>query len=820
LRTGRICIAIPSGDFVKDTKTAGARPAILSSAKPALNGAVVAGLAGLMLAPTGALAAGKAEAAETATASAAVTAAGGTEVTGIDVRAGRLNEPESPKYTSRLIDTPQTVTIVSKATIEAQNLMTLRDVLSTVPGITFGAGEGGGGYGDSINLRGYSANSDITVDGVRDSAQYTRSDPFNLEQIEVVNGANSVYSGAGSVGGTINLATKTPGLRDETTISAGAGADDYGRVTVDSNKRVSDSVAIRLNAMGHRNDVPGRDVEQFKRWGIAPSVAFGLNTDTKVTLAWYHQEDDNIPQYGVPYYNGRPVPGVKSSNYYGYRNIDTQQIEVDTLTAILDHRFTDNFRVRNLSRYQAVSQYSAVDPPQGAFCLANGLQPVGWSQTTAATNLTGYQPCTNPGYYQPSGPRGNVRDTRNTLLYNQTDFTVGFSTGPVSHNLVAGAAFSDESFRLDTGNLLRNPGGATPNPVLPPMSIANPDNVYRGPINYVRGSIARGERRNQAVYVFDTIKFGPQFELNGGVRYEHTDGLNRTDAYAATGVVTPGAGFQNDADLFSFRVGGVYKPQPNMSLYVAYGNSKTPSQTQVNGACSAATCNVDPEEAVSYEAGFKWDVYGGMLSLTAAVFRNERTNYKVASGDPTLPDQVLDGSSRVDGVALGASGRITDKWSVFANYTYLKSKVLQGASRFTAGGGVTGTEADFTKGDPIANVPDHAFSLWTTYDLPANFQVGYGVTYSGKSYLSQHGGISVGGSNPARFAGRTTIPLVQTQDYWVHRLMVTYRVNRQLDLRLNVNNLFDKTYYIRGRNNGWATPGEGRVATLTANYRF
>jgi catecholate siderophore receptor len=799
----------------------GRRPAILSSAKPALSGAVVAGLAGLMLAPVGALAADK----DQAVSEASTVAAAGTEVVGLDVRAGRVNEPESPKFTSRLIDTPQTVTIVSSATIEAQNLMTLRDVLSTVPGITFGAGEGGGGYGDSINLRGYSANSDITIDGVRDNSQYTRSDPFNLEQIEVVNGANSVYSGAGSIGGTINLVTKVANGRDATTVSAGVGTDEYYRATVDSNMRVSDSIAVRLNAMAHRNDVPGRDVEQFKRWGFAPSIAFGLGSPTKVTLSWYHQEDDNIPQYGVPFYNGRAVPGVKRSTYFGYRNLDTQETEVDTLTAIFDHKFSDTFSIRNLARYQAVHQYAVVDPPQGTYCLPNGLQPVGWSQTTAATNITGYQACTTPGFYQPSGPRGNVRDTKNTLLYNQTDLVMKFGTGGVEHSAVVGVAFSDESFDLDTGNLLRNPNGATPNPVLPPMSITNPNNVYSGQINYIRGSMQAGERQNQAVYLFDTMKFGRHFELNGGMRYEHTEGSNRTDTYATapptTGVVTPGVALNNDADLFSFRVGGVYKPQENLSLYVAYGNSKTPSQTAVNGACAAATCNVAPEEAVNYEAGVKWNTMDGMLALTASVFRNQRTNYRVPSGDPTLPDQVLDGASRVDGVALGASGRITPQWSVFANYTYLKSKVLRGASRFTAIGGATGTEADFVKGDPLTNVPDHAFSVWTTYDLPKGFQVGYGVTYAGKFYLTQHGGIAVvPATTPARFAGRTTIPLVQTESYWVHRLMVTYRVTRALDLRLNVNNLFDKTYYNRGRNNGWATPGEGRVATLTANYRF
>ena len=208
--------------------------------------------------------------------------------------------------------------------IAEQNLLSLRDVLSTVPGITFGAGEGGGGYGDSITLRGFAGSNDVTTDGVRDSAQYTRSDPFNLEQVEVINGANSVYSGAGSVGGTINLVSKGARLGDSMLATVGLGTDGYVRVAGDLGHQIGDTTAVRLNIMGHRNDVPGRDVENNERWGVAPSVAFGLGTSTTVSLSYLHQHDDNTPQYGVPTYLGRLMPGVDREAYYGYRNVDEQ----------------------------------------------------------------------------------------------------------------------------------------------------------------------------------------------------------------------------------------------------------------------------------------------------------------------------------------------------------------------------------------------------------------------------------------------------------------------------------------------------------------
>jgi len=778
----------------------------------------IAGLAGLSLggvahAADGAVVDAAADGAAVATADADPS---GT-VAGVDVE-GAITKQNNPKVTAKPLDNPQTVTVVSRGTIEAQNLLSLRDILSTVPGITFGAGEGGGGFGDSINLRGYSANNDITVDNVRDSAQYSRTDPFNIEQIEVTNGSNGVYSGAGSVGGTINIVSKRPTARNSGVLTGAVGAENYWRGAIDANHKVGDNVAVRLNAMVHRNDAPGRDVEEFKRWGVAPSITVGLNGPTQFTAMYVHQEDRNVPQYGVPFYNGRPLPGVDPGDYFGYRNVDKQDQDVDILTGIIDHDFGGGLKLRNLSRYQRVTQTTIVDPPQGTYCLPNGQKPVAWSQSTTATNITGFTACLAtdpaPGFYQPSGPRGNLRDTKNTLLHNQTDLTWDGDLGGVHHTLVVGAAFFEEDFHLDTGNVFRTTTGATV--TLPPMNIANPNNVYTGAINFIQASAQDGHRKNQAVYAFDNIVLNEQWSINGGIRWEHNEGVNSTDTYnvtpgASLGVITPGPKFRNDEHLITYRVGVVYKPVPNASLYVAYANSETPSQATVNGsgACTVATCTVDPEKAESIEIGGKWDVMG-RLSLTAAIFRNDRTNYKVASGDPTVPDQQLDGSARVDGVTLGASGRITDAWSIFANYTYLDSEVKRGVSKLLAGQGL-----DFTKGDHLTSVPDHAFSLFTTYDLTdLNLQLGYGVTYQGEYYLTQHA-LVTGSTNT-----RTTIPLVKAQDYMVHRLTVAWTPRPDLELRLNVNNVFDKEYYQRGRNNGWATPGDRRNATLTANYRF
>ncbi|OHT18780.1 TonB-dependent receptor [Edaphosphingomonas haloaromaticamans] len=728
----------------------------------------------------------------------------------------KVDRVESPKATAPLLDTPQTITVISNQTIRQQNLLTLRDALSTIPGITFGAGEGGGGFGDSINLRGYSANNDITQDGVRDSGQYSRTDPFNLQQIEVYNGANSVFNGSGSVGGTINLVSKTPQANDLTVLEAGIGTDNYYRATVDSNVRASDLVAFRLNGMFHRNDYPDRDVEKYKRWGIAPSVTIGVDSPTRLTLSYVHQRDNNTPTYGVPFYitdtNDGPIAGIDSSDYYGIVNLDKQKITFDQATMRVDHDFSDAISVRNLTRWQRVEQYSVTSAPQGAICLVSGVQPNG-------------QACPNglaPGKWAQGGPRGYVRDQENQLFYNQTDLRiVSGEEGGIRNTLVVGGALTWEDYNIDTGSMIRNADGSAA--TLPQVDYIHPDFSYANP-HYVLTARAKSHSSNKAIYAFDTVELG-QFELNAGIRYEHNKGRYNNlpiDYPPGTTPLTPAqlATQRNSENLFSYRFGGVFKPTENTSIYIAYANSKTPSSATVRTGCgtisapgAADPCAVAPEKARNYEIGAKADVLGGGLQLTAALFRNERSNFRVASNDPSLPAtlQVLDGKSRVDGIALGATGRITEAWSIFANYTYLDSEVRQSISDFDLEQGVV----DPQRGNRLTQTPKHSGSLWTTYAFDFGLQLGYGFTYQG--------------SFATNFANANNPTQYNTDNYWVHRAMASYAFGNGLTAQLNVQNIFDKKYYTNIRNNlgangvvggGWAMPGEGRSARLSLFYSF
>ncbi len=755
------------------------------------------------------------------------------------VKSSRGQQLESPKSTSPLLDTPQTITVISDQVIRKQNLQTLRDVLQTVPGITFGAGEGGGGYGDSINLRGYSANTDVTVDGVRDTAQYSRTDPFNLQQIEVYNGANSVFNGSGSIGGTINLVSKVPTGETLTIVQGGIGTDNYYRAAVDSNVRVNDLVAFRLNAAYHRNDIPGRDVEYYKRWGVAPSVTIGIDGPTSLTFAYLHQRDDNKPQYGVPYFrsgvNAGPLPDVDDSDYFGIANLDEQQQTVDRLTATFRHDFGGGVSVRNLTRWQRVHQYSATSAPQGTFCLGTtGLQPVG--ATPGATVGIACPANMTRGTYLPSGPRGYVRDQENQLLHNQVDVRWQAGTkGGLFNTLVVGASGSIEDYRITTGSLLRTANGTAVTP-LPLINLANPDTNYAGPVNYTITATSRSETENGALYAFDTLEIGRLFELNGAVRVERN---NATFRAVPLGVVPPGTVALTPAQaapqvsretLVSYRAGAVFKPVEAVSIYAGYGNAKVPSSSTVRIGCGviatpggANPCAVAPETARNYEIGAKASLFGKRLELTAAVFRNERSNFRIPSNDPAQPAalQVLDGRSRVDGVALGVSGTITPAWTIFANYTYLDSEVLQSVSDFclrTPSAACVNSVAlpDPQAGSELAQTPKHSGSLFTTYRLPFGLEVGYGLTYQGSFALNAPNLL-----NQVQY---------RSDDYLTHRAFLAYSFGGGLTAQLNVQNLTNEKYYIGIRNNvnattgvvtgGWAIPAERRSAVLSLFYSF
>jgi catecholate siderophore receptor len=676
---------------------------------------------------------------------------------------------QSPRYTEPLRDIPQTITVVPRAVMEQQNATTLRDVLRNVPGISFQAGEGGVPAGDNLSIRGFSARTDMFVDGVRDFGGYSR-DPFNVEQVEVVKGPASSYAGRGSTGGSINLVSKRPTLDPFYAGSVGFGTAEYKRLTLDVNQPITkspiDGTALRLNGMWTDSGVAGRDVVENERFGIAPSVTFGLGTPTRVTLSYFQLQQDNIPDYGIPWVpaNTGPLaaysneaPPVDFSNFYGLKDKDFEKTRTYIPSVLVEHDFNESFSLRNMTRFGLNDRDSVITAPRFV-----DLDPS--TNSVSHGNLVNRQ--------------NQSRDMVDSIWANQTDFTSRFPTWKLDHTLVTSFEFAHE-----TSENYQRAGSPVPQTTL---FNPNPSDPY--PFDLVRTGL-RTEAKSEtlAASLFDTIKINEQWQVVGGVRFDHFALDYQTNANARTGTT-----FERTDDMVSWRGGLVYKPLKNSTIYGAYGTSFNPSAeglTLSSAATAANNFDTDPEESRTFELGTKWDLFENRLSLSLAVFRTEKTNARTE--DPADPNDVvvLDGEQRVDGIEIGAAGRITEDWQVFAGYAHMRSKVTESRNSLEVG-------------NEINNTPENSFSLWTTYQLPWHLEIGAGMQYV-----------------DSRFSNNNRETRREAPGYVTFDAMAGWTPHDRFNLRLNVYNLADEEYIDRV-GGGHFVPGAGTSATLTANFKF
>ena len=672
-----------------------------------------------------------------------------TELDAVHVEGQRVTAPQSPRYTQPLVDTPATVTIVSSELMQDQGVTTLRDALRNVPGISIQAGEGGVPAGDNLTLRGFSARTDLFVDGVRDIGGYAR-DPFNIEQIEVAKGPASAQTGRGSTGGSINLASKTARMDDFNRGSFSVGDNALLRGTSDFNRAIGDSAAFRVNLMTHENEVNGRDAVGSERWGVAPTVAFGLGTDTVTTLSLFHLEQDNVPDYGQPWvpagnnvleaYRNGPAP-VDRGNFYGVLDRDYEETSSDLATLVVSHRLSDGASLRNLTRWGRSERDSIITAPR---FLSDDSTDI---RATAKT-----------------------RDTEDTVLLNTTDVRVDFDTGAVGHALVAGV----ELVREESTNLARS---ATDGDLL---DLYDPDHgmPYTGIVTRTPGSDAHAEADTVAVYVFDTLTLSPRWEVSGGLRHDHFSVDARRGHVDHGGVEA----FSREDDVLSGRAGIVYKPAGHGSVYLGYGTSFNPSAEGLS--LDADTAGLQPEKSRTLELGTKWELYGGDLLLSGAVFRTEKTNARTEDIDEVV---VLQGEQRVDGLELSAVGRIGDAWTLFAAYTHLDGEVVASLDPSEVG-------------NTLGNTPRHSASLWSSHAITDAIEVGFGVQHVGDRYSNT--------ANTRRADG-----------YTLYDAMVSWQATPALALRLNGTNLGDEAY-IDQVGGGHYVPGAGRTIMLSADYAF
>lgn len=683
----------------------------------------------------------------------------------------------SPKFTQPLVDTPQTITVIKKEILQQQVATSLSEALRNTPGITLQLGENGNTQtGDSIFMRGFDTTNSIFVDGIRDLGNISR-DTFNLEQVEVVKGPSGSDNGRGASSGYVNLVSKSAVKEAFNNGSITMGTDRRLRATADLNRPLELGIpgsALRLNVMAQDYGTPGRDEVKAKRFGFAPSLAFGLGTPTRATFNYLYVDQKNRPDggvstFGMPGYMygaNRSGPPVDRSNYYGAPD-DHDDVTLHMFTSKVEHEFKPGTVLRNTTRLGHTEQDYVLTGVNAV--TATAADPAAW---TVARNRQG-------------------RHQTNNILTNQTNLSTEFGTGGVKHSLSTGIEFIYERQNQANRSI---PFGLTQDSA----NLYNPtmDGVFLPLVS--TGAYTRGSTLSAAVYGFDTLKFSEQFLLNGGLRWEkfHTESNSATYS-TTTGVTTQNSPASLTDNLLSWKLGAVFKPTTNGSIYASASNAFQPpggaNFSLSNDASSQANPTAKPQEGSNLELGVKWDLFGGKLSATGAVYRSENKNELLNIGTTGAPVYVQIGKRRVDGVELGLIGQLSPALNVAAGLAVMDPKIITGTT--TNQGGV------------IVFSPKVTFSSWATYKLPMGLTVGGGARYVDSVARSSNNNV--------------TTNLLTTESYWVADAMASYDINKNVSLQLNIYNLFDKEY-VASINNGGSRyiPGQPRNALLTANFTY
>ena len=694
----------------------------------------------------------------------------------------------SPKYTAPLLDLPQTLSIISQDVMQMTAASSLVEALRTVPGITFGAGEGGNPIGDRPFIRGMDSQSSTFIDGMRDVGSQSR-EVFDIESIEVSEGPGGAYGGRGTAGGSINMNSKMAMRKNSIEGSFTPGTADYKRATVDVNHQLGSSVAARLNGVWHNADVAGRDGVKSDRWGVAPSIALGLGTPTRVYLNYYHLVTNNIPDTGVPYNNptfvartdgmtqvlqkgdGSPVTLPNRRAFYGLldRDKDRETAKEGTVRAERD-LWGGSSLLRNTVRYGRTGQDYIVTQPDDS-----------------KGNI----------YYGMVWRRPNTRVSSVYAAINQTDLSGTFKTGTVKHSYAAGAEFSQErgnndSYTVGTGSNTACPSGegAASAYNCTDLYAPNMHDPWAGSIVLAHNP-TRSKTVTKSAYAFDTMNLMPKLQTTLGIRYD-----NYSSSYQSA--VTSGVRttYKREDNLVNYQAALTYKPIAKASLYGSVTTSSVPSGNSLaQGSDSAnlqstTNANLEPMRTREEEIGAKWEFSGGRAMLKADGFRSDIDNVRITQADGTI---AMAGKDRTYGAEISISGNVTRKWEVFGGYTYLDAILVQ------AGG--SGTANGLADGSAFPNTPRHSASITSNYRVLSKLRLGGGVYAMSKVWGSQ--------------VNNKWVPGYVRED-----LFGDYQFNRHINLQVNVLNLSDKLYYDKAYPTHYASMAPGRSAQASLNFKF
>ena len=731
----------------------------------------------------------------------------------------------SGKFPEPILNTPKSITVLTKEVLADQNSTTLKSAVLNTAGVTLGTGEGGNAFGDRFFIRGFDARNDVFLDGMRDAGVSVREN-FFTEQVEILRGPGSSFAGRGTTGGAINIVTKAATTEKSFyNMDTTFGTDHTKRVVLDVNQVISPTLAIRAGGLFQDAGVAGRDYIKDDRDGGFVAAKWTPLDTVKLYANYIHTNLHGLPDFGVPYYRpgspnpgpgnfyptkaGGPYPdfGVSRNNFYGLVNRDYYSIKQDIGTVGGEVSITPDLTLSNKTRFQrSVLDYIGTLPEA----------PVDNGKTLSLNPQSRYQVTENIANQTEAIYKSYIGGWKNT-----TTGGVEVSREIASINRYSG--LSSES--LPGGN----PGG----------------NIVGASIYYPQFTFANTGANPQwtafptkiavdttSAYVINTSNYNDFVILNGGIRYDDYN------------IKASGFGTQNNRPnvfnsqeqqygLPNFNLGLTLKPLPNGSVYAAYATSSNPvgaefdgTSAQYGGLAPALNGNPNqifgPEKNKAIEIGTKWELFDRRLLLTAALFQTEKENaresqnvnsvaaanlipgcsYNLAPGSGNVSCITAGAAYRIRGIDLGVGGKITDKWSVFGGLVLMQSEVTKSL--------VPSPQPllfPTNVGLKLANVAHQSFSMLSKYQLTDVWEIGAQAVYRSEMF---------GGTFLAANQG-TSIP-----SFWRFDTFVEAKVNQNWTAKLFVANITNKLYYDALYQS--ATPfvfvAPGRSVSMVISARF
>jgi len=630
------------------------------------------------------------------------------------------------KTHTEIKDVPQAMSVVSEKQIEDQQLRSIAELLYFVPGATPGTGEGNR---DQFTLRGNTSSADFFIDGIRDDVQYYR-DFYNVDRVEVLRGPNAMIFGRGGGGGIINRVSKRASLAPVRDFVL--SGDSWGgyRLTADLDQPLTSGVGGRLNAMYENGESFRRHVG-LERYAANPTVGVLLGSRTRFDIGFEHLQDRRTADRGVPSEAGRPLEGFDRT-FFGDPGLSFAKANVDILNAAVQHELAQGLTVRNRTLLGDYGKFYQNVYPGGP--VADGL-----------VRLSAYN---------------DTYERRN--LFSQTDLIWDGRLGGIDQTLLFGFELGRQKGRNQRRNGVFSSTSTGPSSIFVPVADPTVDVdvtfLANGLHNDIRASVG-------AVYVQDQVRPAEWLEIVAGLRFDRfsIDVDNRNN----------GQEFERTDNLWSPRLGLIFKPRSNLSLYASYSRSYLPQSGDQFNTLDLTSEALKPERFDNYEIGAKWEPVEGLLA-TAAIYQLDRTNTRAPNPDGS-GTVVLTGAQRSRGLELGLERSISHRWQVSAGYSWQKAEITETTSAAPAGREV-----------PL--VPRHSFSLWNRYDVNDRLGLGLGMIARTKSYAS--------------ISNQVTLPGYARIDAAAY-----YRLTPKIELQLNVENLFGADYFPTAHNDNNIAPG-------------